>query len=59
MSWKLLRITSSYFCAGVGVVDDIAVNTAPILKYMNGRSLWWIKKYCEKKKWELEVYDCN
>lgn len=59
MNCKLLRITSSYFCAGIITVNDIVVKYAPILKYMKGRSIWWIERYCKKKKWELEIYDCD
>lgn len=59
MNCKLLRITSKYFCAGVATKNDIVVNAAPILKYMKNRDIWWVEKYCKKKKWELETYDCD
>lgn len=56
MEYKLLRITANHFCAGAETdKNEVVVKTAPILKYMKGRTIWWIKRYCKKKKWELEI----
>jgi hypothetical protein len=50
----LVRITSDYFCAGIVFKDDYVCETAPILKWSKNRSFFWMKKYCEKKKWKFE-----
>jgi len=56
MKEKLMRITSSYFCAGVILNSkEIIIETAPILKWSKGRDLWWFEKYCKKKKWGMEI----
>jgi len=52
---RMIRITAPHFCAGAEIKDSKVVYPAPIIKWMKGRTLWWIRKYCEKKKWEIEV----
>ena len=53
----LIRITSSYFCAGIEVEDQHVVNTAPILKYMNGWSMSQVIDYVKKNLWTLKVVE--
>lgn len=50
-----IRITSTYFCAGVTPCNYSM--TAPILKWMVRRqfSREEIEAYCEKKGWQHEV----
>lgn len=48
------RITAPHFCAGFEVVDGLVVRTAPILKYMQGYTLYWVMRYCLTKQWYLE-----
>lgn len=56
MNYRLIRISAPHFCAGAEINQyDKVVNPAPILKWMKNRDLWWIEKYCKKKKWEIEV----
>ena len=56
INYKLIRISAPYFCAGAEIDhNNNVINAAPILKWMKGRNLWWIEKYCNKKKWEIEV----
>lgn len=56
MNYRLVRITAPHFCAGVEIDDkDKVVKFAPILKWTKGRTLWWLERYCKKKKWEIEV----
>jgi hypothetical protein len=52
---RLIRISAPHFCAGADVKDGKIIDAAPIIKWMKGRTLWWVRKYCEKKKWEIEV----
>lgn len=49
---SLIRITSSYFCAGYDMETD---NIAPIIKYMKGWNLSRILLYCKTKGWKVEV----
>lgn len=53
---RFIRISAPHFCAGADIdKDDKVVNPAPILKWMKGRTLWWVERYCKSKKWEIEV----
>ena len=47
----LLRIVSSYFCAGIILEDKTVVKTAPILHYMLGWNETKVQSYCRKKGW--------
>jgi hypothetical protein len=51
----MIRISAPHFCAGADIKDSEVTNPAPIIKWMEGRTLWWVRKYCEKKKWEIEI----
>lgn len=54
MSCRLIRITAPHFCAGADIGENSeVVFSAPIIKWMKGRKLWWIKKYCESKGWMI------
>lgn len=46
---ELYQITSRYFCAGIEVAGGRVVKAAPIVKYMIGRSMEWVRAYCFKK----------
>ncbi len=45
-------VISDYFYAGVVLENDVCVESAPILKYMKGKTFNWIKSYCDKNGWE-------
>lgn len=51
---KLIRVTSSYFCAGVIAKNEIIINAAPILKYMIGWNAITFKNYCIKKGFKID-----
>lgn len=51
----LLRITSSYFCAGVVLADGVAVRAAPIVRYMLGWSDSSVRRYCHNKGWQCAL----
>ena len=63
--YDLVRITSSYFVAGIEMYSDHHINTftirkktnrcAPIIKYMRNWNIIHIKNYCKYKKWKCEV----
>ncbi len=56
MNYRMIRISAPHFCAGAEINErNEVIYPAPIIKWMKGRTLWWIRKYCEKKKWEIEV----
>jgi len=48
----LVRITSTYFCAGAVLSSGVAVRAAPILRYMIGWSDASIRRYCHNKGWQ-------
>lgn len=52
----VIRITSTYFCAGIDTDLRIA---APILRYMKGWTIGEIDRYCCKKDWSLETLPNN
>lgn len=49
-SW--LRITSPYFVAGIMAGGDCA----PIVGYLKGKTLRFIRDYCRGKGWKLEEF---
>jgi hypothetical protein len=51
----LIRISSSYFVAGIILEDKVVVKCAPILRYMRGWSGSDVINYCNKKGWHIEV----
>ena len=52
----IIRITAPYFCCGAVLGSDLSViKSAPIIKWMIGKSWKFIYDYCKKKKWKLEV----
>lgn len=52
----LIRITAPHFCAGVQVsLPNLGVTeTAPILRYMKGWTVFEVENYCDKKGWTYE-----
>lgn len=61
---SLWQVTAPHFCAGVIVGEDgIIKRAAPILRYVEGKRLQWLKTYCQHKRWEINsvctyVIDC-
>lgn len=51
----LVQITSSYFCAGIVLEDDVCTEAAPILKYMRGWGRLRIRDYCRSKGWKAVI----
>lgn len=53
---ELARITSKYFCAGLVLhpLHLTVIETAPIIKYLNGKSFKDVIQYCNKKYWKFE-----
>ena len=49
------QITANHFCAGGELINDKAVNVAPIIKYMNGWNESHMRLYCDEKKWNLHI----
>jgi hypothetical protein len=55
---KHLRITSKYFCAGVGFDDaDRVVVCAPILAYMQGWPRSRVEEYARIRHWQCDLID--
>lgn len=54
----MIRITTNYFCAGAIIENGEIVKAAPILQWMVGRKVAYIKAYCDRRKWEWkELWD--
>ena len=51
--YDTMLIDSGYFCAGVVIVNNVVVRTAPILKYMVGWTSERVVNYCVKKRWRI------
>jgi hypothetical protein len=52
-SEALGRIEAPHFVAGIVFRDRIAVDAAPIVKYMHGWSVERVRDYCQRKEWEF------
>lgn len=48
-----LRIVAPHFTAGVDLVDDVVLLTAPILKHMMGWTYQRVVNYCQLKQWTV------
>jgi hypothetical protein len=51
----LLRIDSTYFCAGAILNNEVCVEAAPIIKYMVGWKFGKIMDYSNQKRWNVQV----
>ena len=49
MERKLYRVTTSYFCAGVEVTNQVITGTAPILRWVQGQTLAYLISWIAKK----------
>jgi hypothetical protein len=50
----LWRLTASHFCAGFTEANGRVQQTAPILKWMRGKSLEELGAYFKRRNWTLE-----
>ena len=52
---QLIQITTSYFCCGIVVTDNICVDAAPIMKWAIGKSWDYIRGWVEDKgaQWNI------
>lgn len=50
----LYRIVAPYFVAGIIIIKDNVVQTAPIVHYMRDWNLARVRSYCRQKQWEIE-----
>ena len=46
---ELYQITSSYYCAGIIIRNNIICKAAPILGWTLGKDIEWFKTYCASK----------
>jgi hypothetical protein len=54
----MIRITTPYFCAGGVVCNGVVIDAAPIIKWMIGKTIADLHRYCERKKgYRLEVLE--
>lgn len=51
---SLLRIVSSFFVAGAIVRDGRIVDAAPIIGWMRGRSVEYVRGYVARRGWAAE-----
>ena len=52
-SLTLHQISAPYFVAGILTKDDVCVEAAPIIKWMVGKHLSYLRTYCRRKKWKI------
>ena len=50
---QLAFIESNYFTACAVIEKGVIIKAAPIIKYMVGKDVAYIKNYCNKKKWKI------
>lgn len=50
---KLIIIEAPHFFAGAFVRDGKVYNAAPIIRWMIGKDMDYIKSYCDKKNWTM------
>lgn len=55
MSETLVRVVAPHFCAGLIVVNDRCVKTAPILAWTIGKSADFLRAYFAQKGWRASV----
>jgi hypothetical protein len=51
---KLYRIEAPHFTAGFITRYNIVEESAPILRWLVGSHLTWVKDCCRRKGWQLE-----
>jgi hypothetical protein len=51
----LAQIRSRNFTAGIVLVDDVVVETAPIVRFMRRWSRDRVRDYCRKYCWQINV----
>lgn len=54
MEEEIISIDAPHFCAGVVLINQDVVYTAPILHYMKGWKLQRVISYTRKKGWRWE-----
>ena len=59
MNSKLIRISSTYFVAGLILDNGIVIKSAPIIKYMIGWSEDKVNSYIIKKGWKKDIIETN
>ena len=53
-----IRVQANHFTAGANFEENkVCKPLAPIIRYMDGWSVDQVIKYCDKKKWEFEVFN--
>jgi hypothetical protein len=52
---RIIIISAPHFVAGVCLDNDVAVRSAPILRYMIGWDFTKIESYVARKNWKWEV----
>ena len=50
---SLYQIIAPHFTAGIEIEDGHCIRCAPIIRYMMGKSYWWIRSYCRTKVWDM------
>ena len=53
MGW--IQIKAPHFTAGLELKGNTITGAAPIIKYMVGWSYFSVRRYCNKKGWEVYV----
>ena len=57
---SLYQIIAPHFVASIELEDGHCIRCAPTIKYMIGKSYWWIRSYCRTKVCDMiEVHGKN
>jgi hypothetical protein len=51
----MIRIDAPHFCAGAIINNGVIKGAAPILKWMENKTVEKVIKYCNQKKWHWQI----
>jgi hypothetical protein len=52
----LVRVTAPHFCAGLIVRNGVVTGAAPIIRWAMGKPWTEVERYCNKKRWKVELF---
>lgn len=53
----MIRITAPHYCAGAVVYKSVVIDAAPIIRWMTGKTIAELRRYCARKGYRLEVLE--
>jgi hypothetical protein len=52
----IAQITAPHFCACLVLANDRVDRAAPIIAWMTGKPLAFVRSYCARKRWLLTIH---